>query len=134
METVLAMEAMPAPAAKPNSSVIEFDPSQRRLFLDRSRVIIVNWHRQKGKDFTAAAKACDNALQTGQDWFIVSLTQRQADATFAKCKKVAKALQSMLGIVGAQIESGSQFDEVDPETGVKFTYTQREIRFPNGRG
>jgi len=132
METDQAMEAMPAPAAQPQTSVIQFDASQKRLFLDRARVIVVNWHRQKGKDFTAAAKACDGCLQTGQDWFIVSLTQRQADATFAKCKKVAKALQAMLGIVGAQVESNSQFEGVDPETGVKFTYTQREIRFPNG--
>jgi hypothetical protein len=82
--------------------MIRFDPSQQRFFRDEARVIVVNWHRQKGKDFTAAAKAVDHAMRTGQDWFIVSLTQRQADATFAKCKKVFEAFKRMLKIKAAR--------------------------------
>src|SRR4051812_8856998 len=88
---------LPAPALSPNASVIDLDPSQRRLFLDKSRVIVVVWHRQKGKDFTAAAKAVGGALETKQDWFIVSLTQRQADATFAKVLQIAKTYKKLLG-------------------------------------
>ena len=64
--------ALPGPALA-GGPIIRFDPSQRRLFDDNARVIVVNWHRQKGKDFTAAAKAVDHAIRTKQDWFIVSL-------------------------------------------------------------
>jgi phage FluMu gp28-like protein len=96
-------------------------------------VIVVNWHRQKGKDFTAAAKAVRHALRSGQSWFIVSLTQRQADATFDKCKRVAKALMAMLKIAG-------QADELEPELSVQwdkelkqsFQFLARTIRLPGG--
>jgi ABC-type tungstate transport system permease subunit len=68
--------------------IIRFDPSQRDPFFDDpARVIVVNFHRQKGKDFTAAAKAIDQAMRDRQDWFIVGLTQAQADETFNKCKR-----------------------------------------------
>jgi hypothetical protein len=80
--------------------MIHFDPASSGFFEDEARVIVVNWHRQKGKDFTAAAKAVDHAMRTGQDWFIVSLTQRQADATFAKCKKVFEAFKRWLLFAG----------------------------------
>src|SRR5258705_13909134 len=91
--------ATPAPALQAGP-MIRFDPSQERFFRDDARVIVVNWHRQKGKDFCAAAKAVDHALASGQDWFIVSLTQRQADATFAKCKKVFEAFKAILRLQG----------------------------------
>jgi phage terminase large subunit-like protein len=88
-----------------SESVISFDPSQRRLMDDDACVIVVNWHRQKGKDFTAAAKAVRHSLKSGQAWFVVSLTQRQADATFDKCRRVAKALMETLKIAGQPDES-----------------------------
>lgn len=116
-------------------SMIEFDPSQRRMFEDRARVIVVNWHRQKGKDFTAAAKAIDQAMSTGQDWYIVSLTQRQADATFEKCRRVARAFERMLKIVvlGGESEYGSeQFDRSVGPAGQWFKFTARVIHLPNG--
>ena len=46
---------LPAPAVAADEAMIRFDPSQRRLFDDPSRIIAVNWHRQKGKDFVTAA-------------------------------------------------------------------------------
>jgi phage FluMu gp28-like protein len=113
-------------------TVIRFDPSQRRLFDDESRVIIVNWHRQKGKDFTAAAKAVRHALKSGQPWFIVSLTQRQADATFDKCKRVAKALMEMLKISGTPEESSYATEQWDKELKQGFQFLARTIRLPNG--
>ncbi len=70
--------------------MITLDPAQRRFFMDDVRVQAVRRHRQKGKDFTTAAKAVLHAMETGQSWYIVSLTQRQADATFAKCKEWAE--------------------------------------------
>lgn len=123
--------AAPAPAVRGDAAVIRFDASQRRLFDDPSRVIVVNWHRQKGKDFTAAAKAVDDAIRTGQDWFIVSLTQRQADATFAKCKRVARAYEAMLGLAAGD-DSQWDFEAVDREINQRFLFAAREIRFPGG--
>ena len=121
--------ALPSPAAAGDESVIRFDRSQRRFFEDAGRVQIVCWHRQKGKDFTAAAKAVDNALATGTDWHIVSLTQRQADATFAKVLKVAKVFKLLLGQLRI-IES--EFQEYDASIDELFTFKSREIVLPNG--
>ncbi len=133
--------AMSAPAAAAvrssatsggEPSLISFDVSQRALFLDRSRVVVVCWHRQKGKDFTAAAKAIDDALETGRDWFIISLTQRQADATFAKCRRVATAFKEMLRIQGEVSLGESAFEAFDKSLNQSFVFTAREIRLPNG--
>lgn len=118
--------------AGPNDSVIKFDRSQRRLFEDQSRVIAVNWHRQKGKDFTAAAKAVDHAMRTGQTWYIVSLTQRQADATFEKCIKVAKSYQFMLKRLDKMTVSEAQFIEHDERIDQLFVYKARMIELPGG--
>lgn len=104
-------------------SVIRLDPSQLRLFLDKSRVIVVCWHRQKGKDFTSAAKAVDDALLTGNNWHIVSLTQRQADATFEKVVKIAKTYKRLLGKIHIE-------DHEFVEDG--FALKARELVLPNG--
>lgn len=99
---------------------------------DQSRVLVVNWHRQKGKDFTAAAKAVRQALESGQAWFIVSLTQRQADATFDKCKKVAKALMEMLKVSGPVEEETHATEQWDKELKQGFQFLARTIRLPGG--
>jgi len=113
-------------------SVYRFDPSQRRLMDDQSRVIIVNWHRQKGKDFTAAAKAIRQALVSKQSWYIVSLTQRQADATFDKCKAAAKSFMELLKIAGTTDESSYASEQWDKELKQGFTFLARTIRLPGG--
>jgi phage FluMu gp28-like protein len=115
-----------------DEAMIRFDASQRRLFADESRVIVVNWHRQKGKDFTASAKAVDHAMRTGQTWYIVSLTQRQADATFDKCKKVAEAFKRMLKVAGHITESAADFVDRDAEIDQEFACTARTLTLPNG--
>jgi phage FluMu gp28-like protein len=109
-----------------------FDPSQRRLMGDQARVIVVVWHRQKGKDFTTAAKAVRSAIETGQTWYIVSLTQRQADATFAKCRDAVKKFQAFLGALGEAIEGEYVSEQYDKELKQGFTFLAREIRLPNG--
>ncbi len=126
------LSGSPAPALSPSPTVYKFDPSQRRLMDDEARVIAVIWHRQKGKDFTTSAKAIRSALRTGQDWFIVSLTQRQADATFAKCRDAAKVLMKMLGMMGQTTESEFVSEQYDRELKQRFTFLAREIRLPNG--
>ena len=111
--------------------VVRFDPSQRRLFEDEARVIVVNWHRQKGKDFTTAAKAVDHCLRTGQDWFIISITQRQADATFRKCRAFAKAFEHLLGIELGWAEGGYDVEQKG-EGGSTFVFKARELILPGG--
>lgn len=124
-----------APETKGSAPVIRFDPSQRQLFADQARVIAVNWHRQKGKDFTAAAKAFDSALQTGQSWYIVGMTQAQADETFAKVRKVSDAHKALLkrrfGKEEA-LEESESFIDWDREIDHAFECTARILRLPNG--
>ena len=109
---------------------IRLDKAQQVFFLDESRVQVVCWHRQKGKDFTAAAKAVFDAMRTGQNWYIVSLTQRQADATFEKCKQWAKYYQdSIRGIVR---ETETEFTEYDAAFDHQFVFKARELILPNG--
>jgi phage FluMu gp28-like protein len=97
------------------SPVIQFDLSQRAFFDDRSRVIIVN-----------------SALETKKDWFIVSLTQRQADATFAKCLRVAHTVKRLLKMQGELKLNTWEFEEFDKELDQRFQFKAREIVLPNG--
>src|SRR5690242_13567093 len=76
--------------------MIRFDRSQRDVFNDESRVIGVNFHRQKGKDYVASAKAVNEALKLNQNWFIVAMTQAQADETFLKAKKFTDSMKGLL--------------------------------------
>lgn len=115
-----------------SDQLINFDPSQRRFFEDESRVVVVCWHRQKGKDFVAAAKAVDHAMRTGQNWFIVSLTQRQADATFDKCRKVFDGFKTALKWRGQATVGGWQYDEYDRWIDQHFVAKARELILPNG--
>lgn len=101
-------------------------PWQRRFFVDTSRVQVVCWSRQLGKDFGTACKATAQALGDGQTWFIISLTQRQADATFDKCKFWAKRWEV------AYEELTSTFTGHDDELDSEFTYNARELVLPNG--
>lgn len=113
--------------------VIQLYPYQRRFFDDPARVLVGIWCRQAGKDFVTAALAVDNALRTNAEWYIVSLTQRQADATFAKCKRVARALQGALAARARPFgETADDFDARDPETGGLFRFTSRRLELPGG--
>jgi phage FluMu gp28-like protein len=123
--------ALPEPATHP-SPMIRFDLSQEKFFRDESRVIVVNWHRQKGKDFCAAAKAVDHAMRTGQNWYLISLTQRQSDETFKKCEKFARAFQAMFKMQGNIGIGFDDFEARDKWIDQKFRFTARKITLPNG--
>lgn len=103
------------------------DPAQQRFYADDKRVQVVCWHRQKGKDFVTAAKAVRHAMETGQTWYIVSLTQRQADATYAKCKFWANAYKQF--IREAQYAVDGEYDESLDD---QFGFTAHELTLPNG--
>jgi phage FluMu gp28-like protein len=112
--------------------MITFDPSQRRFFDDDARVIAVNWHRQKGKDFVAAGKAVKTAARRKGDWFITSLTQRQADASFSKADRFVEAYKTVLKMRGKVTASEEQFQEYDEAIDHTFTRTARTLTLPNG--
>lgn len=115
------------------SGVIELYPYQRRFFADDARVLIAIWCRQAGKDFSTACKAVDHAIRTRQDWFIVSLTQRQADATFAKCKQVADAFKQAFKLVGEiTYTDGEEYLEYNAEIDETFHCRARTLQLPGG--
>jgi len=122
----------PQSAIRNAESVIRLAPCQRRLFADAARVIVVNWHRQRGKDFAAAAKAVDHTIRTGQDWYIVSITQRQADATFDKAKAIAKAFCQTAKRLAEITTTEREFVERDREIDQLFRCTARTLHLPGG--
>jgi phage FluMu gp28-like protein len=113
-------------------AIVQWHPWQRRLFADTSRVEVVNWHRQAGKDFCAAGKAVDHALRTGQDWFIVSITQRQADATFAKARTFADIFKRALKAQAEATVSEREYVEHDRRIDQAFRCTARTLHLPGG--
>lgn len=121
-----------AEAMQIDAPVITLDRSQRAVFVDEARVVVVNFHRQKGKDFVAACKAIEHAMRTGQHWYIVSLTQRQADQTFGKCKLIAKGYEKLLKKKILAGVSEEELEQRDPQTGTWFKYHARTIHLPNG--
>lgn len=113
--------------------IIKLLPYQQAFMADQSRVLVGIWCRQSGKDFTTACKAVDHALRTGQPWYIVSMTQRQADETFAKCKQIAETFKRVLAISGAVTsEDGEPYYEMDPEIGEQFRCQARTLHLPGG--
>jgi phage FluMu gp28-like protein len=112
--------------------VVNFDHHQQILANSTAQTEAVCWHRQKGKDFTAAGIAVKDAFVTGHDWFIISITQRQADATFRKAKAFARALQRVMNAVQVIQYTDSNSDQRDPETGQRFVFKAREIILPGG--
>jgi len=118
--------------ARSRQSVINLYPYQRAFFKDAARVLVGIWCRQGGKDFTAAAKAVDHGFRTPQPWYIVSLTQRQADATFSKCRSVAKAIKGAVKARGALRESERDFEDYDREIDHAFRCVARTLHLPGG--
>jgi phage FluMu gp28-like protein len=122
-------------AAGRTFSAIKLDRTQRRIFEDRSRILIALLHRRKGKDFVAACIAVKEAMQKKGDWWIVGMTQTQADETFLKVLQVVelykRLLQSLFGTehVDHEIE---EFEDYSPEIKQSFRATNRMIRLPNG--
>ena len=132
------MVALPDNLAEANEpgdlarGVIELHPWQRRFFADSSRVVIALWHRQAGKDFAAACKAVDKAIERHDHWYIVSMTQRQADATFDKCRRVAEAFKLAFKKQGEIRLSEEAYTEYDADIDHHFRCTARTLHLPGG--
>lgn len=114
------------------SRIVRLYAYQLALFADMARVVVALWCRQAGKDFATACKAVSQALQTGQDWYIISVTQRQADATFAKCRNVAQLYKKILKLKAAIKYDEREFVEYDRWIDQHFRCTARTLRLPGG--
>jgi len=119
-------------ATPPPPSVISLYPYQEAFFADDAEVLVGCWSRQAGKDFTTACLAVDHALRTGEAWHIVSLTQRQADATFAKCRLVADVFKRLLRVRGAATVADADYDEYDRAIDHWFRCRARTLHLPGG--
>ncbi len=112
-------------------------PYQQRFKDDSSRVLVGKWCRQAGKDFTAAEIAVDGCLSTGEDWYLISVTQRQADETFAKCVQAADrwraAIKTAARLRDDAIRTEARdFTDYDAEIDEAFKATARTLHLPGG--
>ncbi|OHD21736.1 MAG: hypothetical protein A2Y38_14480 [Spirochaetes bacterium GWB1_59_5] len=105
--------------------IVKLTQYQLAAINDPARIVILKWCRQAGKDFTAALMAVLNGMETGQNWYIVSLTQRQALATAKKAQQHARAIEHVLPPI-TEGEWGYQVD------GKAFTVTSYGVRLKNG--
>jgi len=111
-----------APAALPiGQAVVKLTDYQMRAITDTSRIVVLCWCRQAGKDFTTSLKAVLDAIESGQNWYIISLTQRQALAT------AKKAQQHIRAITGALPDLGVSEETIN---GIKIT--SYGVKLPNG--
>ena len=127
------MVALPENTSNPEESIINLYRYQRDFVADKARVVVGIWCRQAGKDFSAALKAVDDALETGQAWYIISLSQRQADATFDKCKKIAEVYKQALRLTG-RITSADDAEYLDHDAEIDqyFRCQSHTLKLPGG--
>lgn len=71
--------------------VIQLYPYQQRWLADHSRFKVGNWARQVGKSFVVALEAVDDAMETGQDWVLLSAGERQSKELVAKAAMHVRA-------------------------------------------
>jgi len=64
---------------------------QRRWFLDRDRFKIGKMARQIGKSFIVALEVVDDAMETGEDWVLLSAGERQSKELMQKVKMHCEA-------------------------------------------
>lgn len=106
---------------KIGSAIVKLTDYQMAAIQDQHRIVVLKWCRQAGKDFTTSLKAVIDALATGQNWYIVSLTQRQALATAKQAQMHVRAILGFLPELG-----------VSEEIINKIKITSYGIQLPNG--
>jgi phage FluMu gp28-like protein len=115
--------------------IITLRPSQGEFFAADAYIQAMIACRQWGKDFTTACKSVRHAIRTGQPWYIISTTQRQADETFKKCQWVAEIYREFFARLGdARTVDGEPYLDIDPETAARFTHRARTLHFPGVEG
>jgi phage FluMu gp28-like protein len=96
---------------------------QLRWLADKSRFKIGRMSRQIGKSFIVALEVVDDAMETGEDWILLSAGERQSKELMQKVKMHCEAY--MLAASEIQV---SMFDGSDKD----IKYTMLTIILPNG--
>ena len=104
-----------------NNPAVPLYGFQSRWLLDRSRFKIGLMARQIGKSFTVALEVVDEAMETGENWVLLSSGERQSKELMEKVKMHCKAY--MLAASDIQVDV---FDANDVK------YTMLTIVLPNG--
>lgn len=94
---------------------------QKRWLLDKSRFKIGKMSRQIGKSFIVALEVVDDAVETGDNWVLLSAGQRQSNELMLKVKMHLEAYS----IAASDIEQEDFFFE-------DTRYTLLVITLPNG--
>ena len=94
---------------------------QKRWLADKNRFKLGRWSRQIGKSFTVALEAVDDAMETGDDWVLLSAGERQSKELMEKVKMHCKAY-----MLAASEILVNTFDVGDVR------YTMLTIVLPNG--
>jgi len=97
---------------------------QSRWMADHSRFKIGLMSRQIGKSFTVALEVVDDAMETGDDWVLLSAGERQSKELMQKVQMHCRAY--MIAASEIQIDT---FDGSDKD---KTKYTMLTIVLPNG--
>ncbi len=91
--------------------LIKLTKYQQRYIKDTARIKVAKWCRQAGKDFITSLEAVMDALEYRRDWFIISLTQRQAEATAQKARMHCQAISGALPeITERVVERNAEFE------------------------
>jgi len=94
---------------------------QHRWLKDKSRFKIGLMSRQIGKSFIVALEVVDDALETGDDWILLSAGERQSKELMQKVKMHCQAYM----LAASEIQA-DRFDSKDT------SYTMLTITLPNG--
>ena len=94
----------------------------------KARVKVYKWCRQAGKDFEASLEASFNAVEDHQPWYIISLTERQALATFDKVKQHLRAW----GVVLRDLRFIDETVEYRDQQGAWCKVTAKKVILPGG--
>lgn len=89
-------ETAPERETLPGGEIVRLPEYQKRALRTKARIAVRKWARQTGKDFTTSLEAILDASESGQNWYIISLTQRQALATAKKAQMHVRAIQAAL--------------------------------------
>lgn len=96
-------------------------PFQRRWLLDKARFKIGHMCRQIGKSFIIALEVVDDAVETGDDWVLLSAGERQSKELMQKVHMHCRAYS----IAASDIKEEEKFFE-------NARYTLLTITLPNG--
>jgi len=99
---------------------------QKRWLQDKSRFKAGCWARQTGKSFGVSLEAVDDAVETGEDWVLLSAGERQSKEIIQKCKLHTEAYS----VAASEIEEDFFEDTRTKQLTISFPNRARLIGLP----